>query len=177
MWIVRLPLFQGGVMKILKRRIEDLTPDPSNVRDHDKRNLEAITASLKRFGQQKPIVVNTGGIVIAGNGTFEAARVLQWEEIDVVVTDLESIDQTAYAIADNRTGELSDWNESDLAKLLTEMPSDILESVGYTDKEVTKLVNTVLEPVAPEEFVSLDDDIKTDYQCPKCGYEWSGRAR
>ena len=37
-------------------------------------------------------------------------------------------------------------------------------------------VVTVDEPIPPDEFREYDEDIETQYQCPKCGYEWSGGA-
>ena len=91
--------------------VAELSADPANVRRHSERNIEAIKASLRRFGQQKPIVVDTAGVVVAGNGTLEAARQLQWTSIYGVETKLTGSDRTAYAIADNRTAELADWDE------------------------------------------------------------------
>ena len=61
--------------------IADLRSDPANVRSHDNRNIEAIAGSLTRFGQQRPIVVDPTGVVIAGNGTLQAARSLGWESM------------------------------------------------------------------------------------------------
>jgi len=87
-------------------RIADLSIDPANARKHSQRNLDAIAASLKRFGQQKPIVVDKANIVRAGNGTLQAAIHLGWDSIDVVTTDLTGAEASAYAIADNRTAEL-----------------------------------------------------------------------
>ena len=49
--------------------IESLELDPNNARKHSKRNLDAIAASLEKFGQRKPIVIHNG-VVIAGNGTL-----------------------------------------------------------------------------------------------------------
>ena len=67
--------------------IDKLTPDPANVRKHDARNLEAIMNSLATFGQRKPIVVAKGTegqlVVMAGNGTLEAARSLGWDKLTV----------------------------------------------------------------------------------------------
>ena len=79
-------------MKTRKMKIEELLHDPANVRKHDKRNIESIKASLQRFGQQKPIVVDGKGIVVAGNGTLSAARELGWIDISVVETKLEGTD-------------------------------------------------------------------------------------
>jgi ParB-like chromosome segregation protein Spo0J len=56
--------------------VGELHNDPANVRKHGEQNLAAIKASLTRFGQQKPIVVNRDGVVVAGNGTLMAARAL-----------------------------------------------------------------------------------------------------
>src|SRR5436190_1315380 len=86
--------------------ITSLIPDPANARKHDTKNLEAIKSSLERFGQQRPIVARLDGTVIAGNGTFAAAQSLGWTHLAVVTTNLEGHEAIAYALADNRTGEL-----------------------------------------------------------------------
>jgi len=58
-------------------RVSDLTLDPANARRHPTRNLEAIKASLRFYGQRKPLVVRREGLVVeAGNGTLEAAKLL-----------------------------------------------------------------------------------------------------
>ena len=94
-------------MNIERRKISELKNDPANARKHSPRNLKAIRDSLDVFGQQKPIVVDARGVVIAGNGTLEAARDLGWDEIDVAVTDLDPAHAQAFGIADNRTAELA----------------------------------------------------------------------
>ena len=48
-------------MKLTTIKITELSLDPSNVRKHSRRNLNAIKASLRKFGQQKPIVVDAKG--------------------------------------------------------------------------------------------------------------------
>lgn len=104
--------------------IESLSHDPANVRRHPERNIEAIKASLRRFGQQKPIVVDSNGVVIAGNGTLEAARALGWKTIDVVRSDLSGSDRTAFAIADNRSAELAEWDIDGLKSQLAALESE-----------------------------------------------------
>lgn len=99
-------------MDIELRDIDLLTLDPSNARKHGKRNISAIAASLSRFGQRRPAVVRTDGTVLAGNGMLEAARGLGWSQVAVtVVPDEWSVEEArAYALADNRTGELAEWD-------------------------------------------------------------------
>jgi DNA modification methylase len=100
-----------------------LVLDPRNARKHGRRNLEAIQASLSQFGQRRPLVVMPDMMVIAGNGTLEAARVLGWTEIAVtVVPDEWTADQAkAYALADNRTAELASWDDDMLVATLGEL--------------------------------------------------------
>lgn len=74
-------------MQIEEVAIASLAFDPSNARKHSVKNLDAIKGSLAKFGQQKPIVISNG-VVVAGNGTLEAARSLGWESIRAV-TSLE----------------------------------------------------------------------------------------
>ena len=110
-------------MKIESIKITDLTPDPSNARMHDDKNLRAIEGSLREFGQRKPIVITQDNKVVAGNGTLTAAKLIGWTEIDCVRVPADwTADQIkAYALADNRTAELADWNQEILQKQLLEL--------------------------------------------------------
>jgi ParB-like chromosome segregation protein Spo0J len=102
--------------------ISSLTLDPTNARKHSEGNIRAIASSLRRFGQRKPIVVQ-GSKVLAGNGTLEAAKSIGWTEISIVKVPDEWDDQTAkaYALADNRSAELAEWDEAVLAQQLIEL--------------------------------------------------------
>jgi len=130
-------------MQIEKRSIAELSNDPANARKHNDRNIESIIASLRRFGQQKPIVIDITGVVRAGNGTLEAAKRLGWETIDAVTTELKGSDAVAYAIADNRTAELAEWDDDVLAAqlngLLADDP-DLLDAAGFDEDELAELL-------------------------------------
>ena len=110
-------------MEVTRRLIADLLLDPENARKHSQKNLDAIKASLTKFGQRKPIVTNSAGVILAGNGTVEAARSLGWDHIEVVVvpSDWDEATARAFALADNRTAELAEWDENVLAKQLLEL--------------------------------------------------------
>tara|TARA_R110000824_G_scaffold378668_1_gene570316 strand:- start:2812 stop:4356 length:1545 start_codon:yes stop_codon:yes gene_type:complete len=130
-------------MRSKKKNVRELMADPANVRTHSAQNLEAIAGSLKRFGQQKPIVITPNGVVVAGNGTLEAARSLGWESVDVVETDLAGAEVTSFAIADNRTAELAEWDESALARTLEALREDAEAdelSTGFADDVIDKMV-------------------------------------
>jgi len=130
-------------MNVEEIPIAELDLDPANVRQHDEKNLAAIKSSLKRFGQQKPIVVDPKGIVIAGNGTLTAARALGWQSIQVVRTNLLGAEATAFAIADNRTAELATWDDGALVQQLQALKledSALIESAGFDDLDLEKML-------------------------------------
>jgi DNA modification methylase len=146
--------------------INSLTPDPSNARKHDGRNLKAIENSLLKFGQRKPIVVTPDSIVVAGNGTLEAAKNLGWLEIAVARTPIGwGWDQIkAFALADNRTAELAEWDDKVLADQLLELDANgwELEELGFANLE-PPLNPELLEedeiPTAPVDPISKVGDI------------------
>ena len=130
-------------MKIIELPISKLKTDPANVRLHDRDNIDAIKRSLAEFKQQKPIVVNSKNIVIAGNATLEAARELGWKTVKVVVSELAGKRATAYAIADNRTAELATWDDEALAAQLKELSSGNgfdFESTGFSQVDLDELL-------------------------------------
>ena len=130
-------------MQIEKILLSELSSDPSNARKHGEKNIETIVASLKRFGQQKPIVIDSSNVVRAGNGTLEAARSMGWTEINCVRTDLKGSDAIAYAIADNRTAELAEWDDDVLAATLNGLLADdpdLLNAAGFDEEELATLL-------------------------------------
>ena len=98
--------------------IDSVDIDPANARRHPETNMDALVASMKRFGQQQPILVDQKGVCVAGSGRLNAARQLGWNHIAVIQTKLVGSDRASYAIADNRIAELADWDNDALAQLL-----------------------------------------------------------
>ena len=111
--------------------------DENNARKHNETNLVAIANSLNTFGQRKPIVVTKDNVVIAGNGTMEAALRLGWEEISIVrVPDDWTTDTIkAFALADNKTAELASWDADILLTQLEELKINNwdIDDLGFKD--------------------------------------------
>lgn len=131
------------VVQIEKIEIAKLSCDRANARKHGEQNIATIVASLRRFGQQKPIVIDISNVVRAGNGTLEAARSLGWTHIDCVRTTLKGSDAIAYAIADNRTAELAEWDDDVLAATLNGLfadDPDLLNATGFSEEELAELL-------------------------------------
>jgi ParB family chromosome partitioning protein len=154
-------------MKLTTTKITELSLDPSNVRKHSRRNLDAIKASLRKFGQQKPIVVDAKGIVLAGNGTLTAAQELGWTEIQIVRTELAGVEATAFAIADNRTAELAEWDDNlgDVLKSLQDEDVDLTD-LGYSAEDIAKMQTPDFAAGTVDDQGKLDE--KSPIECPHC---------
>jgi len=137
--------------------IKDLILDPQNARLHDKRNLEAIAGSLQTFGQRKPIVIDANNTIVAGNGTVTAAKNLGWNQILAVrvPSDWTAEQIKAYALADNRTSELAEWDSTILSNQLIE-----LDDAGWAVEDFGFLP---LSPVIVDDpFSLLKDEERKD---------------
>ncbi len=134
-------------LTIRRVALSDLHLDPANVRSHDERNLDAIAASLRQFGQAEPLVIQREtGRVIGGNGRLTAMKALGWTEADVVELDLDDTQSTALGIALNRTGELASWDMPALSKLLESFKgTEVYDALGFDEKELGELLDEVIK--------------------------------
>jgi ParB-like chromosome segregation protein Spo0J len=156
-------------MDVQKIAIEKLSLDPANARKHNQKNLDAIKASLRRFGQQKPIVISKDNVVIAGNGTLEAALALGWTTIDCIQSNLKGSEITAYGIADNQTGLLSEWDDDILGKHLQALREDDWD-LGDLGFDVSQLEEFKSEELNGFDYESDMDIIEKGKKCPRCGF-------
>lgn len=123
--------------------VDKLTLDPRNARVHKQKSLDSICASLKKFGQQTPIVFDSNFVVKKGNGTLESAKMLGWKYIAAFRTDLKGKELDAWAIADNKTTENSAWNTEVLSRMISEFEEEdhsLVESLGFDNDELDNLL-------------------------------------
>ena len=150
--------------------IDSVQPLERNAR---RGNVAAIAESLSRWGQVKPIVVSSDGQILAGNHTHAAAVTLGWTEIAAVSLPVhsEDVEAVALAIADNRTSDLSRWENDLLADLLTEVAgvdAELLEATGFSAEQVAELVAFTDGPAAAGGPVGEDDNGSGGAVCPTC---------
>ncbi|MCF0233826.1 MAG: ParB N-terminal domain-containing protein, partial [Thermoguttaceae bacterium] len=100
------------------RPVAELQPYENNPRLNDDA-VDACANSLRAFGFRQPIVVDADGVIIAGHTRYKAALKLGLERVPVhVAKELTSAQVAEYRIADNKTGELAEW---DFPKLKLEL--------------------------------------------------------
>jgi hypothetical protein len=144
------PPYINPNLAALVRPIEGLREDPGNARLHPQRNLDDIRRSLFAFHQQTPIVALKDGTVIKGNGTLRVALALGWDRIACIEFDGTAEDATAYGIADNRTGQSSEWDDEKLADLLSSIDGDVRINTGFDETEIGELLHGLGRLGTPE---------------------------
>lgn len=135
------------------RPVESLVLLPDNPRHGD---IGALVESLARFGQQKPIVINEDGLILAGNHTYQAAVELGWETVWVTQSELEGREQTGFALADNRLSDLATYDHDVLLGQLKTL--DDLAGTGYNEDDMDELLAQALHEYKEGSFPSVGPD-------------------
>ena len=151
-------------LNLLIKPLSGFREDPQNARKHDEKNIQSIMDSYRQFGQQKPLVALKDGTLVAGSGTLEALKRMGWECAAIVIFDSTDPSQAiGYGIADNRTGELAQWDRDILGNLLNGLKPDIsLTSLGFDEKELSFFDKLMAPPEGTDE---LKEPWTT---CPTC---------
>lgn len=121
--------------------LDELRPHPKNPRRGD---ADEIQRSLRRFGQQRPLLALPDGMLVAGHHVWQAARAEGWSHVAVVRSDLTEREVDAYLLADNRLADLGLYDDAALAELLAPH-ADALEGIGYSSADLETLL-AYLEP-------------------------------
>ncbi len=112
---------------IVMVRIEALVPDPKNARQHSKKQIRGMAASMREFGFINPVLIDEWNGVIAGHGRLEAAPTAGMTEVPCIrLVGLSAHQRKALALADNKLHDMSSFDPDQLLATLTE-----LESVEY----------------------------------------------
>ena len=169
-------------------KLSDLKPDTNNANKGSERGSEMIETSLQKLGAGRSIVVDKNGRVIGGNKTLQAAEQVGIEDGVIVETtgdqlvivrrtDLDLDDPTGkarqLAYADNQTSQVS--MEFDPDVLAADLAAGIELDNWFDDWELERLEEKEVLP--PDDFPEYGDGITTEYCCPKCNYEWSGKPK
>ena len=146
--------------------INSLKADHKNARKRTDRSAELIKESLERYGAARSIVVDEENRILAGNGTVEGAKAAGIKNVRIIDTEGDEIiairrtglsedEKVGLALADNRTSDLSEWDQEMLHHLSKE--HDLAPWFDQPD------LDALLED-AEAAFPELDDGDKQPFQ-------------
>jgi hypothetical protein len=170
-------------LRALAIPVEGLHPDPWNAKTHPIVNMDALRASLKKFGQMLPFIVQKKGMVVrVGNARLQVARELGWTHVAAVVTEDPDAVAAAFAIAENRSAELGSWDYKHLATLIEELQGeDVLDAIGF-DSEAQDRILARASRAAGADEPEKPTTVKQHRRrlpggkfmavCPKCSHEF-----
>lgn len=122
--------------------INQLEAHPQNAKTHD---VDLLRESLRRYGQYRAIVVQKPQgnrkkhRILAGHGTWRAAREEGRDTMAVHVLDVDDDTAKRIVLMDNRSSERGGWNEQALTELLASLDGDF-DTTGYTQADLDKMV-------------------------------------
>lgn len=139
--------------------INVLVPWSDNPR-HNQSAIQSVADSIKRFGFASPIIAREADkMIIAGHTRLEAAKSLGLDRVPVRYLDLDPADAKMLALADNKIGEIADWDEAALEKIIDELSlsADDMADLGWSTSELDDLFESDFDAV-DEEPVHVDED-------------------
>ena len=161
-------------MDIVYKKVDEIIPYEKNPRINDAA-VDAVAKSIKEFGFRVPLVLDKNNVIITGHTRLRSAKMLGMTEVPCIIADNLTPEQVqAYRIADNKTGEIAEWDYALLPMELKDLQNaDFdLSVLGFDPDELDKLLNggteeTITEgetepdavPEVPEEPVSKRGEI------------------
>lgn len=131
-------------LKALCVLVDSLRPDPANYNQHPSAQIEMLAASIAEFGFDQPILYRPGGIIVAGEGRWKAARSLGMTHVPAVLSDLDALNATRRMIGDNRLAQLADPDTQALANLVLQLQAeDALSGTGYDNAAIDELLSSL----------------------------------
>jgi DNA modification methylase len=134
-------------------RPDTLKPWAKNPRKNDGEPVNKVAESIRRFGFAAPIVARKATReIIAGHTRWKAAAKLGLDKVPVRFIDISEREAHLLALADNRLGELADWDDAQLHEILASYDLSDINMAGWDDKALREL----------ERAIRGEDDITED---------------
>jgi hypothetical protein len=148
-------------MNLETRKIDAIQPYEKNPRINE-HAVAAVADSISAFGFRQPIVVDADGVIIVGHTRWKAAQLLGLDTVPVIVAaDLTPEQAKAYRLADNKTGELAEWDMEILPVELSDLQQSgeiDLSALGFNLDELDKLLTGELDEEDSQSVTNPDHD-------------------
>lgn len=141
--------------------LDQLRPSHRNARVHSKKQIHQIAASIREFGFNNPVLVHNG-VILAGHGRVEAAKLLGLPAVPVIqLGHLTPEQRRAFAIADNKIAMNAQWDLDVLAEDFKELAalelSFDLEITGFDTAEIDILIDGPTKPSKADRIDNLPE--------------------
>lgn len=156
-------------MQVIEKKIGDLIPYENNPRKNDIA-VDAVMASIKEFKFRVPIIIDKDGVIVAGHTRLKAAQKLGLKTVPCIVADDLTPEQIkAFRLADNKVGELAEW---DFEKLDLELEELDFDMTPFGFDEVGEASANDIDGGGE---ISTDDfnDGEFECTCPRCGFKFN----
>lgn len=148
-------------MNIVQKKVDELIPYVNNPRQND-HAVDAVASSIKNFGFKVPIVIDKDNEIVNGHTRLKAAKKLGMQEVPVIVaSDLSPQQIKAFRLADNKVGEIAEWDDELLKAELLAIDELDMEEFGFDDLE--KLLEEDAEVIEDEFDEELPDEPNSKY--------------
>jgi ParB-like chromosome segregation protein Spo0J len=165
-------------LEIIRRPLAELKPDPANPRQHSKKQIKQIAESIKAFGFNVPVLVDTELNVLAGHGLVLACREAGIDEVPTVCLEhLTPAQARAFMIADNKLAENATWDDRLLAEQLRDLSLSLdfdIEDTGFEMGEIDMRIESLEDPLAADKTDPADvlPEIAAGPPVSTLGDEW-----
>lgn len=148
-------------MEIKQIATDDLKPWEKNPRANDAA-VDAVAKSIEMFGFNVPILYDQHMTIVAGHVRWKAAKKLGLTTVPGVQLSLTRAQREAFAVADNKTAEIADWDYDVLGEILNNLPDDgiDLSSLGFSDAEL----DAILAPAEDFHWDEFQEDLQEFHQ-------------
>jgi hypothetical protein len=123
--------------------------DKLNPRIHPKEQIDALVVSIREFGFNDPVLVDTKRGVLSGHGRLQAARRMGLKRVPVIQLDglNEQHRKLAFMVAENKIPRMATEDPAKLKRVLDEINNDgfDLASIGFTSDDMARLADDAAE--------------------------------
>lgn len=149
--VTALPVPDRSALK--RVAVGALVANPRNPRVHSEEQLERLAASIKRFGQTRPILVRTANsMIVAGHGVWMAAKRAGLEHVEILEWDVDQSVADSFMLADNKHPQLGRDVQERVKDLLREFGAADPMSLGFGAAEVADLLRDASDMIEVAEI-------------------------
>lgn len=148
------------MLKVQNIQLSMLNPWENNPRNNDEA-VDSVVKSIESFGFNVPILCDQQFTIITGHTRWKAAKKIGMKSVPVIVLEITETQRKAFAVADNKTSELAEWDYMKLRKVLEQLKHKKfnLPSLGYSQTELQALLTQQKE----FDWKAFEDRLKTKF--------------